>query len=238
MHGTGTRPPARAATRRPVTTYALMLACSLTFVLGPSSGLVTSAPTGHGAGQALHREQDAHYRTWGVVPEALWDGGREALSPLTALFVHDGWLHLLGNLLFLFVFGESVERRLGPVRFAATYLVVGCAAMLSYAAAHHGSNETLVGASGAVAGVLGAFLYLCPRARVTSLLPFLWFLPLRFPAWFVLVFWLLLQWLAARHDTDGPGIAYLAHVVGFMLGFLYAWLRFRTATVPDEGISP
>lgn len=67
---------------------------------------------------------------------------------------------------------------------------------------------------------------------------FLWFLPLRFPAWMVLVFWLTLQWPAARHDTDGPGVACLAHVVGFILGFLYAWLRFRTAADSDEGISP
>jgi membrane associated rhomboid family serine protease len=86
--------------------------------------------------------------------------------------------------------------------------------------------------------VLGAYLHLCPRVRVTSVLPFLWFLPLRFPAWMVLVYWLTLQWLAARHDTDGPGVAYLARVVGFKLGFLYAWLRFRTAADSDEGISP
>ena len=89
------------------------------------------------------------------------------------------------------------------------------------------SEQTLVGASGAISGVLGAFLYLFPRSRVTSLFPFLLFLPLRFPAWIVLVFWFVLQWLAARAAGAGPGVAYLAHVVGFAVGFLYAWGRYR-----------
>ena len=124
-------------------------------------------------------------------------------SPLlTALFLHANWLHLLGNVLFLYVFGGPVEQRMGPVRFALCYVSVGYIAMLCYAVAHHHSTQTLVGASGAVSGVLGAFLYLYPRARVTSVFPFLLFLPLRFPAWLVLVFWLALQWIAARQD-DG-----------------------------------
>ncbi|THA26815.1 rhomboid family intramembrane serine protease [Streptomyces sp. RKND-216] len=240
MSATGTRPPTRSVRGHPVATYTLIGLCAAVFLLGPVAGL------GTGGEGALYREQASYYQRWGVVPTELWSGAaRPLLTPLTSLFVHGGWLHLLSNLLFLFVFGESVERRTGAVRFTLCYLVVGYAAMLCYAAAHHGSDETLVGASGAISGVLGAFLYLLPRARVTSVFPFLWFLPLRFPAWLVLVFWLALQWLAARHDTDGPGVAYLAHVVGFMLGFLYAWRRFRTAdaaarpaAAPDEGISP
>jgi membrane associated rhomboid family serine protease len=75
--------------------------------------------------------------------------------------------------------------------------------------------------------VLGAFLCLFPRARVTSLFPFLFFLPLRFPAWVVLPFWVALQWAAARQSGQGPGVAYLAHLVGFSVGFLYAWVRYR-----------
>ncbi|EST34758.1 hypothetical protein N566_18175 [Streptomycetaceae bacterium MP113-05] len=234
MHATGTHPPVRPVRGHPVTTYALIGLCTVIFLLSPAAGLGTAGD------DALYREQAAYYGHWGVVPAELWSGAaRPLLTPLTSLFVHGGWLHLLSNLLFLYVFGETVERRLGGLRFALCYLVAGCTAMLCYAAAHAGSDETLVGASGAISGVLGAFLYLCPGARVTSVFPFLWFLPLRFPAWLVLVFWLALQWVAARHDTDGPGVAYLAHVVGFMLGFLYAWHRFRTAAAaPDEGIVP
>ncbi|OEV26540.1 hypothetical protein AN219_25175 [Streptomyces nanshensis] len=221
----------RTAPKLPVVTCALVLLCAVIFLTGPVSGFLPV----YGTGSALHRAQVSYLNDWGVVPRALWSGAlRPLVTPLTALFLHGSWLHLLGNLLFLHVFGGPVEMRMGRLRFAVCYLTVGYVAMLCYAAAHHQSAETLVGASGAVSGVLGAFLYLHPTARVTSLFPFLYFLPLRFPAWLVLVFWLALQWVAARGDTDGPGVAYLAHVVGFTLGFLYAWARFRrfrTATV-------
>nr|WP_079123194.1 rhomboid family intramembrane serine protease [Streptomyces abyssalis] len=221
----------RTAPKLPVVTCALVLLCAVIFLTGPVSGFLPV----YGTGSALHRAQVSYLNDWGVVPRALWSGAlRPLITPLTALFLHGSWLHLLGNLLFLHVFGGPVEMRMGRLRFAVCYLTVGYVAMLCYAAAHHQSAETLVGASGAVSGVLGAFLYLHPTARVTSLFPFLYFLPLRFPAWLVLVFWLAVQWVAARGDTDGPGVAYLAHVVGFTLGFLYAWARFRrfrTATV-------
>ncbi len=144
------------------------------------------------------------------------------LSVLTALFVHGGWLHLLGNLLFLQVFGPDVEERMGRARFALFYLAAGVVATYGYALGHAGSAQTLVGASGAIAGVLGAYLFLSPKARVTSLFPFLLFLPLRLPAWVLLGFWFVLQWLATRTDGTGPGTAYLAHVIGFTFGFLCA----------------
>lgn len=218
----------RLMPKKPVLTYTLIFLCCLIFLISPASGFL---PT-YGTGTALHRAQTAWFEHWGVLPHTMWDGAvRPLLSPLTALFLHASWLHLLGNVLFLYVFGGPVEQRMGHVRFALCYVSVGYIAMLCYAVVHHHSTETLVGASGAVSGVLGAFLYLYPKARVTSVFPFLFFLPLRFPAWLVLLFWLALQWIAARDDGDGPGVAYLAHVVGFTLGFLYAWLRFRTATV-------
>ena len=106
----------------------------------------------------------------------------------------------------------------------------GAAALLGYAVANADSPQTLVGASGAISAVLGAFLYLFPRARVTSLLPFLFFLPLRFPAWVTLPFWAALQWAAAGQQAKGPGVAYLAHVVGFAVGFACAWVRHMPPT--------
>ncbi|WP_372446486.1 rhomboid family intramembrane serine protease [Streptomyces spirodelae] len=225
---------------RPLMTYALIGCCCLVFLIGPASGLVPS----YGTGQALQEARSAYFNQWGVVPRTLLSGAvRPLAAPLTALFLHGNWLHLLGNLLFLFVFGGLVEQRMGPVRFALFYLGTGYVAMLCYAAAHPASGETLVGASGAISAVLGAFLYLHPHARVTSVFPFLYFLPLRFPAWVVLLFWLTVQWLAARQDGDGPGVAYLAHVVGFTLGFVYAWLCYRRAKVTgptpaSEGETP
>ncbi|MFJ5550159.1 rhomboid family intramembrane serine protease [Streptomyces sp. NPDC093225] len=215
------------AVRGAVITHALIAAGAVLFLAGPLSGFVPS----YGTGDALLAEQTAYLREWGVVPDELFAGGiRTALTPLTALFVHGNWLHLLGNMLFLYVFGAMTEERMGRVEFAVFYLVCGYLAMVAYAAANASSDQTLVGASGAISGVLGAFLCLFPRARVTSVFPFLFFLPLRLPAWVVLLFWFALQGLAQYRAGSGPGVAYLAHLVGFTLGFLYAWGRYRRTT--------
>lgn len=217
----------REAARGPVITHALIAGCCVVFVLSPASGL---NPV-YGTGDQLLANGTAYFRRWGVVPDELFTGsGRAALTPLTALFVHGSWLHLLGNMLFLYVFGAMTERRMGRAVFLCFYVCTGYLALAAYAAAHSSSGQTLVGASGAISAVLGAFLYLFPRARVTSLFPFLFFLPLRFPAWIVLLFWFGLQWLAAHRAGSGPGVAYLAHVVGFSVGFLYAWARYRRGT--------
>ncbi|MET9800794.1 rhomboid family intramembrane serine protease [Streptomyces sp. NPDC006368] len=228
----------RREPRGPLVTYGVIGACCLIFLISPVSGLNHA----YGTGDALLAAQGAHFRRWGVIPAELLAGDVDALSsPLTALFVHGSWLHLLGNMLFLYVFGAMAEERLGHGEFGLFYLVCGCLALVAYAAAHAQSQQTLVGGSGAISGVLGAFLYLFPRARVTSLYPFLFFLPLRFPAWIVLIFWFVLQWLAARGAGSGPGVAYLAHLVGFGLGFLYAWVRFgwgarvKTPAAATEG---
>lgn len=209
----------------PTMTYGVIAVCCVVFLVGPVSGFNPA----YGTGEQLLAAQSAWFRRWGVIPAELMSSEPHALlSPLTALFVHGNWLHLLGNMLFLSVFGAMAEERMGAVEFLLFYLGGGYLALLAYAAAHATSEQTLVGASGAISAVLGAFLFLFPRARVTSLFPFLLFLPLRFPAWIVLVFWFALQWLAARSAGPGPGVAYLAHVVGFAIGFLYAWGRFRT----------
>ncbi|MGR8011028.1 rhomboid family intramembrane serine protease [Streptomyces hypolithicus] len=219
----------REVARGPVVTYGVIGLCCLIFAIGPISGL---NPV-YGTGDVLLAAQAAYFERWGVIPDELLSGSLDALTtPFTALFVHGTWLHLLGNLLFLFVFGAMAEERMGRIRFALFYLGCGYLALVVYALAHAESDQTLVGASGAISAVLGAFLFLFPRARVTSLFPFLFFLPLRFPAWIVLIFWFALQGIAARQAGSGPGVAYLAHLAGFVAGFLYAWGRFgRTARV-------
>ncbi|MFJ9027242.1 rhomboid family intramembrane serine protease [Streptomyces sp. NPDC102274] len=222
----------RTAAGGPVVTYGLIGLCCLVFLVSPLSGF----NPGYGKGDTLLATQSAYFERWGVIPVNLLRGTPHALlTPLTALFVHGSWLHLLGNMLFLYVFGAMAEERMGRARFALFYLAVGYFALFVYAAANADSDQTLVGASGAISGVLGAFLYLFPRARVTSLFPFLLFLPLRFPAWMVLIFWFALQWAAAQGAEAGPGVAYLAHVVGFGTGFLYTWVRYwRTDRVKDQ----
>ncbi|GAB2839897.1 rhomboid family intramembrane serine protease [Streptomyces deserti] len=208
-------------------TYGLIALCCLLFVLSPAAGLNPA----YGTGDELLIAQRAYFRRWGVIPAELFEGSPAAvLTPATALFVHGSWVHLLGNMLFLYVFGAMTEEGMGRVRFTLFYVGCGYLALLGYAAANADSEQSLVGASGAISAVLGAFLYLFPRARVTSLLPFLFFLPVRFPAWIVLPFWAALQWLAAGRESQGPEVAYLAHLVGFGLGFGYAWVRFGRTT--------
>jgi membrane associated rhomboid family serine protease len=145
-----------------------------------------------------------------------------ALSVLYAMFLHAGWLHLLGNMLFLWIFGNNIEDRFGRLRFLIFYLFCGYIAAYGFAFANPDSTTPLLGASGAIAGVLGAYLVLYPRARIWGLVPFLFFIPLRLPAWLVLGGWFVLQWLyASGHTGSGVGdVAYLAHVVGFIAGAL------------------
>jgi membrane associated rhomboid family serine protease len=125
-------------------------------------------------------------------------------------------------MLFLVVFGNNIEDRMGKLRYLIFYLACGYAAAYGFAVANSGSTEPLIGASGAISGILGAYLVLYPRARVWSLVPFLFFLPLRIPAWIVLGLWFLLQWMySAGITTAGAGsVAYLAHVFGFLAGVL------------------
>jgi rhomboid family protein len=157
-----------------------------------------------------------------------------ALSVLFAMFLHAGWLHLLGNMLFLWIFGNNVEDRFGHLGYALFYLVCGYVAAYGFALANANSVEPLVGASGAIAGVLGAYLALYPRVRVWALVPFLFFIPLRLPVWLVLGLWFVLQWVYSLGIavSDAGSVAYLAHVVGFVFGYLIA-RPFRPAMPPS-----
>jgi len=147
-----------------------------------------------------------------------------ALSALTSMFLHAGWLHLLGNMLFLYVFGNNVEDRLGRLRYLLFYVACGYVAAYAFAFLNADSTATLVGASGAVSGVLGAYLWMFPRARVISLVPFLFFLPFILPAWLVLGMWIVLQFLYMQSAAiaGDAGVAYAAHVAGFVAGFVIA----------------
>jgi membrane associated rhomboid family serine protease len=156
-----------------------------------------------------------------------------ALSVLTAMFLHGSWLHLLGNMLFLLIFGNNVEDRMGRIRYALFYVVCGYAASYGFALLNADSSDPLIGASGAIAGVLGAYLVLYPKARVWVLVPFLVFLPLRLPAWLVLGFWFVLQALYSSGEgvSTAGTVAYAAHVVGFLAGMLLA-LPLKPGTPP------
>jgi len=141
------------------------------------------------------------------------------LSILTSMFMHGGWMHLIGNMWFLLVFGDNVEDAMGPFRFVAFYLLCGTAAAAAQIASGPSSLVPMVGASGAIGGVMGAYLVLFPRAPVHMLVFFGFFITrVIVPAFFMLGYWFLLQLLAGAVDRGAGGVAFWAHVGGFAAG--------------------
>jgi membrane associated rhomboid family serine protease len=162
------------------------------------------------------------------------------LSVLYSMFIHQGWLHLLGNMLFLVIFGNNIEDKFRKIPYLVFYVFCGFVAAYGFAFANQSSVEPLVGASGAIAGVLGAYLVIYPRAKVWSLVPFLLFIPLRLPAWLVLGGWFLLQWAySAGYAASGAGsVAYLAHVFGFLAGVVVGLLVRLNSPPPRYPLHP
>ena len=145
---------------------------------------------------------------------------------LTSMFMHGGWLHIIGNMLFLWVFGNNVEDAMGRLRFLAFYVLAGAAAVYAQSAIDPTSTIPTIGASGAVAGVLGAYILLHPKARVVTLVIIIFFVTLiEIPAMILLAIWALLQFLPALGqlgvgDMPADSVAYVAHVGGFVFGLL------------------
>jgi membrane associated rhomboid family serine protease len=176
--------------------------------------------------QLFGRDEVETVLIYGVIPGDLIGGGNvyslpvpvmEEFTLVTYMFMHAGWLHLLGNMVFLWVFGDNVEDALGHVRFLLFYLLCGIAAGLAHTLVDTASQMPLVGASGAIGGVLGAYLVLYPRARIWVLL-FLR-IPMRLPAIWVLGGWIALQFLSLGSTVEeGEAIAWWAHIGGFAAG--------------------
>jgi membrane associated rhomboid family serine protease len=149
----------------------------------------------------------------------------------TSMFLHGGWLHLLGNMLYLYIFGDNVEDALGHVRYLLFYLACGVAASATHLALNLDSVVPTVGASGAIAGVLGAYFLLYPKARVVTLLPIFFFIQIiEIPAFLFLGFWFLLQFIsgtAASASQNAGGVAWWAHIGGFAAGSAYTVVRYR-----------
>lgn len=163
---------------------------------------------------------NAFIRDFGFVPTTFaWS------TILTSMFLHGGWLHVIGNMWYLWIFGDNVEDRLGHVRFALFYILCGSVAALAQATINPDSNVPMVGASGAIAGVMGAYFVLFPRSRVLTLVPLLLFWEvIELPAVFLLGFWFLIQFasgvgsIAATTSGDVGGVAFWAHTAGFLAG--------------------
>jgi membrane associated rhomboid family serine protease len=150
------------------------------------------------------------------------DPGPQVSHVVTSMFLHGSWMHLIGNMWFLWLFGNNVEDAMGPARFAVFYLVCGVAAALAQVVTNPASPIPMVGASGAISGVMGGYLVLYPHVRVYCLmLPF--FATLAMPAWTMLLYWFALQFiggLAGLAAKEGGGVAFWAHAGGFVAGLI------------------
>ena len=165
------------------------------------------------------RALDQFIRTYGVVPARL-----DALAVLTSMFLHGGWLHFLGNMLYLWIFGDNVEDRLGHGRFVVFYLLCGAAAVAAHVFMNPNSTIPTIGASGAIAGVLGAYFVLYPNSRVLALVPLIiiWEI-IEVPAILFLGLWFLMQFFygvgsMAKAGVESGGVAFWAHIPGFVVG--------------------
>ena len=201
-------------TIRPLVTVGLIVACILIFLWQSSLGV--------GQGAAVY--------ALGVIPAVLFGQAQLApelgwvtpvLTPMTSMFLHCGIFLLLGNMLYLWIFGNNIEDAMGHGRFVVFYLLCGIAAVFAQALPDTSSVIPMIGASGAISGVLGAYLLLYPRARVLVLIPLGFFLhTMRLKAGLVLAIWFLIQIFSSLSAGDGPGVAWHAHIGGFVAGII------------------
>ena len=200
----------------PVTTWMIIILCGIVFLFETT----------------LPQEQLENFTYYfGIVPVEYARRHRHGLplidylSFLTTMFLHGGWLHILGNMWFLKIFGSKVEDNMGHRRFLVFYLIVGVLASMFYIYFSPRSSMPVIGASGAIAGVMGAYYVLFPRARILTLIPIIiipWFIEL--PAFFFLGWWFLLQLFAGTVTqvlpSSGGGVAWWGHIGGFVAGAL------------------
>jgi membrane associated rhomboid family serine protease len=191
----------------PLVTYALIALNVLFFLVEMSGG-------------------DAFIMKWAFVPSRfLGNPGADFLTIFTSMFMHAGWVHLGGNMLYLWIFGDNVEDRFGHMKFAMFYLLCGVAATLAQLAFSVGSKVPNLGASGAIAGVLGAYILLFPQGKVRVLQGQQ---VIQVPALIVIGLWIILQFFSGigsiAGTADTGGVAYMAHIGGFVAGFVLTFL--------------
>ena len=195
----------RRPTRFPIVTASIIALNALAFVFELMGG-------------------DAFVVQWSVIPADIV-AGRHLTTIATALFMHASWSHIVGNMIFLWAFSPEIEDAMNPGRYAAFYLIGGVASMLAQVAADPGSTIPNLGASGAIAAVMGAFLVTYPRDKIRTLFFFGWFVRVTFiPAVILIGFWFLIQLISvgAVADVQSGGVAYLAHIGGMIFGAVIA----------------
>ena len=247
----------------PFVNYVIIAICSLAFFAQLRDGIETGG-IAEAYGMVPYRvshPDEADDVTFEVRREAIVRGpdgrpmtvpvvARKTLSPpgvdpiwtfLTCMFLHGGWMHFLGNVWFLYIFGDNVEDRLGHIGFAALYLGTGVAAGVAHYLTDPSSPIPTIGASGAIAGVMGAYAWFYPRARVQAVFPVLILLPLIvLPAPIFLGMWFLLQMFSGVSSLGGTGggVAWWAHIGGFVAGIAAAIYVGRHRADQSRGLSP
>jgi membrane associated rhomboid family serine protease len=202
----------------------------VTFLLILANGLVWLWEVSLGSGAAL----TSAYLRFGFIPGVL-TGAHEAppgalqpyiLTVLTSMFMHGSWTHILGNMLFLWIFGNNIEDYLGHGKYLLFYLAGGVAATMTQLLSGPSSQLPTIGASGAIATIMGAYFFLYPRAKVQTLVFFIFITTVRLPAWIFLGIWFVMQLFEGTYGA-AQGVAVWAHVGGFLFGVLIAWISSR-----------
>jgi membrane associated rhomboid family serine protease len=229
--------------RTPYVTYGLIVANVLVYFFWQQGGFSLGDPS---SAQYICQLQD-----WAAIPFEITHPGDQVqiaqgcgapdsptyLTPFTAMFMHGGLLHLGGNMLFLWIFGNNVEDAMGPIKYIVFYLLAGVAALALQIVFDPSSQVPTLGASGAIAGVLGGYLLLFPKARVVTVIFIVFFFTiLELPALLVLGLWFLQQAVFAAMDIGGSGggVAYFAHVGGFVFGLAAIRLFASRKRVDDQ----
>ena len=228
--------------RTPIATLAIIAANVLVWVLVQGAGsnyALAASVCNYGL---IPGELTLHARPGTGFPmgnglACIVDAGRAPLHILSSMFLHGGWGHIIGNMWFLWLFGNNVEDSMGRMRFIVFYLACGLAAAFAQVFMDPASVYPMVGASGAISGVMGAYVVLYPRARVFTLVPLLFFFTtIALPAWVMVGYWILLQvvgGLGALGSSEG-GVAFFAHVGGFAAGLVLIKLFARPEYVAEH----
>jgi rhomboid family protein len=224
-------------TQRPaVVTLAIIAACVLTWVFVEGAGAerpLAASVCNYGLipGELTGKLPPGVRFPMGDGLVCLTDSGHQFANVIYSMFLHGSWMHLIGNMWFLWLFGNNIEDAMTRPRFLLFYLLCGLAAALLQVMAQPNSNIPMVGASGAISGVMGAYLVLFPRVRVYTLVPLVFIMTsVALPAWVMLLYWAFLQFVGGLGavGAEGGGVAFWAHVGGFLAGIVLVKLFARS----------
>ena len=213
--------------RTPIVTYSIIAICVIVFILE-----ITSSSYNNGRLFYSYGLIPAVFTGQATLPDEI-AGLPSELTLLSSMFMHGGFMHLIGNMLYMWIFADNIEDEIGPVRFIIFYVLAGIAAALTQVYLNTSSTIPMIGASGAIGGVLGAYIVNHPKAKVLVLIPLGFFSQIiKIPALYVLGFWFVLQFInSSVSSSTGGGVAYGAHIGGFIFGVIAILFFNKKSTV-------